>query len=56
MKKQARKLKLQKETLFTLQGVAGGRIISYYKTVPIDDTVWEPRETDWCSRDCPVLV
>jgi hypothetical protein len=52
MKKSPKKLSLQKETLSALQQVAGGRIIGYYKTVPIDDTVYEPRQTDACSAGC----
>lgn len=46
------KLLLQKETLTQLQLVTGGRIISYYNTVPIDDTVYEPQPSDRCSAGC----
>lgn len=54
--KNAKKLSLQKETLTALQQVSGAKIISYYNTVPIDDTVYYPRESDFCSRGCPVWV
>jgi hypothetical protein len=46
------KLQLRKETLTPLQLVTGGRIISYYNTVPIDDTVYpEPKQklSDGCG-------
>lgn len=44
-KRNQTKLQLRKETLTPLQLVTGGRIISYYNTVPIDDTVYpEPKE------------
>jgi hypothetical protein len=52
MKKTVKKLSLQKETLNALQQVAGGRIIGYYKTIPIDDTVYEPVYSDRCSVGC----
>jgi hypothetical protein len=56
MKKQktVKKLSLQKETLAYLQRVDGGKIISYYNTIPIDDTVYYPVQSDFCSRGCPV--
>lgn len=58
MKKQKnlKKLSLQKETLTGLSHVQGGKIISYYNTIPIDDTVYYPVESDFCSRGCPVWV
>jgi hypothetical protein len=54
MKKQrtVKKLALQKETLVQLQQVSGGKIISYYNTVAIDDTVYYPVQSDYCSRGC----
>jgi hypothetical protein len=54
VKKNVKKLSLQKETLAYLQQVNGGKIISYYNTVPIDDTVYYPVQSDFCSRGCPV--
>jgi hypothetical protein len=50
------KLQLRKETLTQLQLVTGGRIISYYNTIPIDDTVYEPQPSDYCTRGCPVIA
>lgn len=52
MKKQTKKLTLQKETLAQLKHACGGKIISYYNTIPIDDTVYYPPP----SHDCPVLI
>lgn len=53
MKKNLKKLTLQKETVADLQQVAGGKIIGYYNTIPIDDTVYyPPPASNACSRGC----
>jgi len=51
----AKKLTLRKETLLDLRQVTGGDIVSYNQyTVPIDDTVYHPVQSDFCTRGCPV--
>jgi hypothetical protein len=52
MKKQlsSKKLTLQRETVANLEKVIGSAVDSQ-----INDTVYHPQPSDFCTRGCPVL-
>lgn len=57
MKKQikTKKLSLHRETLSHLQWVTGG-VSNYCQDTDYNDTVYYPKETEQCTRGCPIWV
>jgi hypothetical protein len=51
MKKQVKKLTLQRETVVNLDKVNGGLVVDSQ----INDTVYHPQPSDYCTRGCPQI-
>jgi hypothetical protein len=50
MKKQVKKLTLQRETVANLEKVNGGLVNSQ-----LNDTVYRPQPSDLCTQGCPQI-
>lgn len=57
LKKQIKKLVLQKETVSNLQEVwGGGGVTDFCGGTVLNDTVYHPKPSDNCTRGCPILA